>query len=352
MPDFRTPPALDRGDKVAIVAPASGLAAAFPHVYERGLERLRSVFDLEPVEFPTATATDDYLAANPAERARDVTEAFADPEIAGVVTTIGGNDQIRILEHLDPSVLRANPTRFFGISDNTNLSHYLWNQGIVSFYGGHVLTELAVPGAMPDYLETGLETAFFEDEFGAIEPAPTFTDEDGDWEDPDGLEDPPAYEDNPGWEWRGGSNAVAGRTWGGSFEITALQLLADRYAPPLSALAGGVLLLETSEELPSPGMVSRDLRGMGERGVLGAVDAVLVGRIKARSHREHRSAAERATYRERVRDTMADVLTDYNPTAPLVFGVDFGHTSPIVPVPIGATARVDPAAETVAFELP
>lgn len=352
MPDFVTPPALERGDRVAIVAPASGLAAAFPHVYERGLDRLRSVFDLDPVEYPTATADDDYLSANPAARARDIEDAFADPAIAGVVTTIGGNDQIRVLNHLDPGVLRANPTRFYGISDNTNLAHFLWNQGIVSFYGGHVLTELAIPGALPSYLEDWLATAFFSDRIGPIEPAPTFTDEDGEWADPAALENTPEYEDNPGWSWRGGDDAGSGRTWGGSFEITALHLLADRYAPPVSAVEGGVLLLETSEELPSPESVTRTLMGMGERGVLGAVDAVLVGRIKARSHSDDRPPAERAAYRERVRDAMATVVTDYNTTAPLVFGVDFGHTNPIVPVPIGATAHVDPAAETIAFELP
>lgn len=79
--DFITPPPLERGDTVAIVSPASGLAAAYPHVYESGLERLRSVYGLEPVEFPTAKRTDDYLFDHPEERARDIGNAFADPEI-------------------------------------------------------------------------------------------------------------------------------------------------------------------------------------------------------------------------------------------------------------------------------
>ena len=130
---FLTPPPLERGDRVAIVAPASGAAARFPHVYELGLSRLESVFDLEPVEFPTARADDEFLRANPEARARDVMDAFRDPDIRGVIATIGGNDQIRVISHIDPDVLREHPTRFFGYSDNTNLACYLWNLGIVSF---------------------------------------------------------------------------------------------------------------------------------------------------------------------------------------------------------------------------
>lgn len=352
MTEFVTPPPLDPGDRVAIVSPASGLAAAYPAVYERGLDRIESVFDLEPVEFPTATMPDEELAADPAARARDVEEAFADPDIGGVVATIGGNDQIRILEHLDPAILRQHPTRFFGLSDNTNLAQYLWNQGIVSFYGGHVLTDFGCAGPMPEVLERWLRTALFDEEFGALEPAPRFTDEHPNWADPATLEAQPEMVDNPGWQWHGGNVAVEGRTWGGNLEITELQLVADRYTPPVSTLAGGVLLLETSEELPSPSMVRRTLLGMGERGLLSAVDGVLLGRVKVQSHEEARTPDERREYRTAVRDAVVETVGAYNPTAPVVCGVDFGHTQPNAPVPIGALARVDPATETISFSLP
>lgn len=351
MPDFVTPPAAEPGDRVAIVAPASGLAETFPHVYERGLDRLRSVFDLEPVEFPTATKSDEYLAEHPAERAADVEAAFADPDIAAVVATIGGNDQIRILKHLDPAVLRADPTRFLGLSDNTNLAQYLWREGIVSFYGGHLLTEFAIPGPLPDYLESGLRRALFGESFGGIEPAETFTDEDKGWADPVTLECRPEMTANPGWHWQGGDRAVSGRTWGGSLEITTLQLAADRLLPPSEALDGAVLLLETSEELPTPAQVRRHLLGMGERGLLGRLDGVLLGRVKARSHRVDRPKAERVDYRQRIRDAVVDVVTEYNGTAPIVCNVDFGHTNPIVPVPLGGVASIDPDDRTIEFTI-
>ncbi|RZH67717.1 S66 family peptidase [Natrinema altunense] len=349
MTDFITPPALEPGDKVAIVSPASGLAATFPHVYERGLERIRSVFDLEPVEFPTATADSEFLYNHPEKRAQDIEKAFSDPDIRGVITTIGGNDQIRILDHLDGQLLRENPTRFYGISDNTNLAQFLWNHGIVSYYGGHVLTEFALPGALPEYLESGLRSALFDESIGTIQPSSAFTDQDLGWDDPESMEQSPEMEESPGWLWRGGEAPVTGKTWGGNLEITYLQLSADRYVPSIETLAGKVLLLETSEELPDPGVVQRMLFGMGERGLLERFDGFLVGRIKARSHLVERSKEEREDYRKQVRKTIVDVITQYNATAPIVLNVDFGHTNPIVPVPIGETAALNPKTGHVRF---
>ena len=342
MIDFIIPPSLEPGDKVAIVSPASGLAATFPHVYERGLERIRSVFDLEPVEFPTATMDDESLYSHPEKRAQDIEEAFAAPDIPGVITTIGGNDQIRILDHLDGELLRENPTRFYGISDNTNLAQFLWNYGIVSYYGGHVLTEFAIPGPLPEYLESGLRSALFDESIGRIQPAPEFTDQDSGWDNPDNIEQSLEMEENSGWLWRGGQTPVEGQTWGGNLEITYLQLATDRYVPSPGTLDGKILLLETSEELPDTDVIQRMLLGMGERGLLERFDGFLVGRIKARSHLVERTKEEREDHREQVHETIVDIVTQYNATAPIVLNIDFGHTNPVVPVPIGGIATINP----------
>jgi muramoyltetrapeptide carboxypeptidase LdcA involved in peptidoglycan recycling len=61
------------------------------------------------------------MASTPADRAADVNAAFADPEIKAVIASIGGDDEILVLPHLDAELIRANPKPFFGYSDNTNL---------------------------------------------------------------------------------------------------------------------------------------------------------------------------------------------------------------------------------------
>ena len=57
---------------------------------------------------PHALAEPARVAADPAARADDLHRAFADPTIAGVVATIGGDDSIRLLPHLDLELLAAN----------------------------------------------------------------------------------------------------------------------------------------------------------------------------------------------------------------------------------------------------
>ncbi|WP_121742785.1 S66 family peptidase [Natronorubrum halophilum] len=350
MTEFVTPPALEPGDRVAVVAPSSNPAPEFPHVYDLGLERLRSVFDLEPVEYPTAQKGSEYLADHPEERARDVMNAFADPDIRGVISVIGGNDQIRILEHLDPDVLRENPTRFYGYSDNTQLALFLWNLGIVSYYGPTVMVELGMDGSLFDHTIDDTSRAFFEESFGRLEPAAEFTDEPGEWADPTSLEKPRETEPNPGWTWAGGDDVVEGRVWGGCLESLDQRLLTDRFLPDEDDLEGAILAIETSEELPAPTWVAGVLRALGERRLLERFDGVLVGRPAARSHLEDTPPEQRERYRERQREAISSVFNGYNPEAPIVFDVDFGHTWPTTPIPIGSRVTIDPGSETIRFE--
>jgi muramoyltetrapeptide carboxypeptidase LdcA involved in peptidoglycan recycling len=347
--DVIVPPPVDPGDRVAVVAPASGAAARYPHVLDRGLQTLRERFDLDPVEYPTARKDDDWLADNPAARADDIEDAFRDPDIGAVIATIGGNDQVRILEHLDGAVLRDHPTRFFGTSDNTHLHSLLWQAGVVSFYGGTLMTDLAAAGGVFDYTAEHVRRALFDEHLGAVRAADEFSDHDRDWNEPDTLDEPLEREPNPGWEWRGGDGRADGRVWGGCLEVVDTVLAADRTMPPVEALEGCVLLLETAEGLPEPPDIQRVLLGLGERGVLSAVDAVLHGRAKARNPFEDPGAEARAEYRETQNELVADLVAAYNPEAPVVGNFDVGHTHPVVPVPVGGRCVVDPAAERVAF---
>lgn len=350
MSSFVTPPPLERGGTIAVLAPSSNPRSEFPHVYDLGLERLRDVFELEPVEYPTASMADEELATAPETRASDVMDAFEDPNVDGIMAVIGGNDQLRILEHLEPDVLRENPTRFYGYSDNTNLALFLWNLGIVSYQGPMVFTELGMDGSMFEYGIEYAKRAFFEESLGELQPGDRFTDEPGNWTDPDDIEEPRDTEPNPGWQWAGGDDPVSGRVWGGCLGTLSQQFLADNYLPDEGDFEGAILALETSEELPEPTRVAWTLRALGERGTLERFDGVLVGRPPARSHLEERGPERRTTYRENQRAAIEEVFAAYNPTAPIVFDVDFGHTYPTAPIPIGGRVEIDPAAERIRFE--
>jgi muramoyltetrapeptide carboxypeptidase LdcA involved in peptidoglycan recycling len=46
---------------------------------------------------------------------------------------------------LNPGVFTANPKPFFGFSDNTHVHNFLWRLGVPSYYGGSVMTQIALP---------------------------------------------------------------------------------------------------------------------------------------------------------------------------------------------------------------
>ncbi|MBI4099538.1 LD-carboxypeptidase, partial [Candidatus Microgenomates bacterium] len=333
--EFVTPERLKPGDKVAIIAPSSGAAAVFPHVYKLGLKRLQEVFGLEPVEFPTAQKDSEYLAKNPQARADDINNAFADPKIKAVIATIGGDDQLRVLKFLDWDLLKNNPKAFLGFSDNTNLHIILWNLGIVSYYGGNLMNQFAMQGKMHEYTKEFIKKALFDDQIGEIRASDAWTDKDLDWADQTTLNQERPMDQNPGWVWHNAEKGqVEGRLWGGCLESLDFHLRAGKYLPENEELSGGVLFLETSEELPSSDYVHRVLLGMGEKGMLEKFKAVLVGRPKTRFI-NNLPPEGREKFVENQREAIIKMLREYAPGALAIFGLDFGHTDPQLLVPNG-----------------
>lgn len=121
-----TPPKLVPGARVAVLSPAFAAPAVAPELHEQALRRLADLTGLIPVEYPTTRQLD----ASPEARAADVNAAFADPGIRAILATIGGDDQILVIPHLDPALAQADPKPFVGYSDNTNLLNWLWDLGI------------------------------------------------------------------------------------------------------------------------------------------------------------------------------------------------------------------------------
>src|SRR5579863_5468395 len=130
--DLVHPSKARRGDHVAVLSPSFAAPGAFPAVHEQAMRRLTEVTGLIPVEYPTTRG----LGASPQARARDINEALADPGIRAILAVIGGDDQITVIPHLNAELARSDPKPFLGTSDNTNLHHWLWANGVASFYGG------------------------------------------------------------------------------------------------------------------------------------------------------------------------------------------------------------------------
>ncbi|SEM05054.1 S66 family peptidase [Streptacidiphilus jiangxiensis] len=336
-------PKLSPGDAVAVVSPSAGLPALFPAPFELGLRRLRDEFGLVPVCYPATRR----LGATPQERAADLHAAFADPRIKAVVSSIGGDDQIRVLPHLDRELLRANPKPFFGYSDNTNLLVLLWNLGVPAYHGGSVMTQYGRPVTMHPATVDTLRAALFEAGPRVLREPERVDSVVGNWADAGTFTREPESEPAEPWRWHRADRRVEGRSWGGNLEILSWLMMADREILPPDAYEGCVLLLETSEEMPSAPDVYRILRNMGERGLLRRFPALLMARAKAWNFDRPLGPAERSAYRKDQREAVLRALAEYAPETMAVLDVDFGHTDPQLVLPYGGLLTVDGPARRI-----
>jgi muramoyltetrapeptide carboxypeptidase LdcA involved in peptidoglycan recycling len=338
------PPKLRPGDRVAVLSPSFAAPGVFPAVHELAMRRVAEEVGVEPVEYPTTR-----LVGAPAQaRAADLMDAFADPAIGAVLASIGGDDQLTVLPHLDAGLLAAHPKAFCGYSDNTNLLNYLWNLGIACYHGGSTMVHLGGrAGGTHPVSVTSLRHALFSDGDLDLFPADRFSEDEADWNRPETLVREGRSTAGAGWTWHQPNRVVSGPTWGGDLEVLHWNLAAGRWIRASEDYAGCVLLLETDEEMPNPEHVFRMLRNMGERGLLAQFPAMLFARPKAALFGVPATADERARYRAEQRAAVLRAIEAYNPEAMVVFDVDFGHTDPQWVLPYGGCVIVDGPARTI-----
>ena len=326
---------LSQGDQVAVISPSDGVPGLFPWVQDLGLERLHDVFGLKPKEYPTTRT----MGASLEDRARDVMAAFADPDNKAVFTSIGGEDQIKLIKHLDPKVFINNPKPFFGYSDNTHLHNFLWNLGIPSYYGGAILTQFGMQGSMHDLTIKFLKHALFDSGEYELEVANEYNDEGLDWSDKENLTKSRKMETNDGLFWDG-NNDAEGRLWGGCVESLIVQATTNKYLPKDDDLKDTVLFIETAEDIPDAWIVEYLLTGFGERGWFDKFNAVLVGRPKAWEFDKQKTTEEKVAFRKEQRETVLKTVREYNKDIPIIQNVDFGHTDPQIVLPMGGIVSV------------
>ena len=326
---------LKKGDRVAVLSPSFAAPAVFPKVFEYGLQRVKDIFELEPVEYPSTRK----LNASAKERADDLVAAFEDKNVKAVIASIGGDDQVTYIKNLPSKPFSDNPKPFFGYSDNTHFMNFLWLNGVPSFYGGSLMTQFAMQKCMDEYTVRYLKKALFERGEAEIKPSEQYNDVGLDWGNEENLNKARVYEPNDGWIWDSKHDA-RGFTWGGCLESIDEMMRNSVEIPSLKDFERVVLCTETSEEIPSSDYVSRVYRALGERGILERVKAVLVGRPKAWEFDKQKSKAEKKEYSRGQRNVIAETVRMYNKNVPIVQNLDFGHTDPQMPLPYGKNVRL------------
>ena len=293
-----------------------------PERLERGLAALRGL-GFEPVLADNAASREGLFAGGDASRLAAFHRLAADADLPAILFTRGGHGVLRVLPGIDWELLRRRPRAYLGYSDLTPfLLAVVRRLGLVAFHGPLVGAELA----------RGLTAGERESLLGAL-----------------GGRYPVAMP-LVGWL-RGG--AAAGPLLGGCLSLLTATL-GTAWFPELS---GALLFLEDVNEplyridrmlthLALSGNLDR-LGGM----ILGHLDATDAGAASsagapngaastANAASGHPESPRAGDARPAGVELIADNLRSFE--WPLAWGLESGHRSPNLTLPLGMSARLGP----------
>lgn len=340
------PQKLKPGDRVAAVSLSWGGAGMFPHRYTTGKRQFEEEFGVVVLESMNALRSPEWLARNPEARADDLMSAFADPDINGIICTIGGDDSIRILPYLDLDIIHRNPKIFMGYSDSTITHAACLKAGLVSYYGPAFMAGFAENTGMFPYMVDSVRRTLFSDApIGSIRPNDSgWTVEHLDWQSQENQLRKRKLLPCTGWNFHQSDGVAEGMLFGGCVEVLD-WLRGTPYWPDKELLDGAILFLETSEEAPPPSTLARFCRTLACMGVLDRLGGVMLGRPGGQVEPDVFSNYEHALV-----DT---VRNEFDlPNLHLVSNMDFGHTDPMFVIPQGLNARIDSVNNTVSINEP
>jgi muramoyltetrapeptide carboxypeptidase len=303
--DFVKPRRLKRGDRVALVAPASSFKREEFDAGVRELERL----GFEAVYDDRVFARDRFVAGPAELRASAIHDAWRDPSIAALIAVRGGYGSAQLLPLLDPAVMRASRKVFIGYSDITALLSFHLQHGVTAF-----------PGPMVEFRLSAGEVGYHRDSFlrAVCETAAV------------GALRPEKLEVmRPG--------ETSGPLVGGTVTQLAASLgTAWAFTPP----EGSILFLEDVGERPY--RVHRMLTQLAQAGVLGRARGLVFGEFPSCDE----PGGEHA-----IRDVLREYVTDFK--GPVLFGFPSGHTTGATwTLPFGVTARITTSPAALVIEEP
>ena len=257
-------------------------------------------------------------------------EAFKDKTIKAIICAIGGDDTIRLLPYIDYNVIKENPKIFMGFSDTTANHLMMYKAGLVSYYGPALICDFAEYVDMYDYTENAVRQLLFEpQENYEIKKCDYWTNEHIPWCEENVNKAKTRVKDPKGYEVIQGIGKVTGKLLGGCLDGFPIYNSTEVW-PSLKEWDNKILFLETSEEKPSPDLITYYLRNLGAQGILNVAKGIIVGKPQDEK------------FYEEYKDVYRKVLKEFNRTdMPVLYNVNFGHSSPIGIIPYGINCELD-----------
>lgn len=317
------PKRLAAGDHVRVIAPSMSRAIVMEHDNtEFSARHLTEELGLRVSFGDHVDEIGPLDTASVEARVADLHEAFADDSVDGILTVIGGYLCNQLLPRLDFELIAAHPKVFCGYSDITALSNAMHAvTGLITYVGPHWSSF-----GMRDHFEPTQEwfrqAAFTTDPI-KVEASSWWSD-DAWFADQDHRELQPSE----GW-WSLQPGEAHGPLVGGN--LCTLNLLQG--TPWMPSLAGRVVFVE-DDYLSFPTMFARDLTSLFQVPGAESVQGLIIGRFQGQS----------GVTRDHLDAIIADIPALQG--KPVLANLDFGHTMPLLTIPVGGTARLSVGAST------
>ncbi|MCM3664361.1 LD-carboxypeptidase [Mesobacillus subterraneus] len=308
-------PKLIPGDEIRVIAPSTSMIILKEAQIDLAVERLTNL-GFKVTFGKNADAHDEFFSSSVSERIEDLHAAFADPNVKGILTAIGGYNANQILKYIDYNLISSNPKVFCGYSDITALQLAIYQKtGLVTYSGPH-FSSFGVKHGFEYTLEAFLE-AVTNDASYEISPSATWSD-DAWYID---QEERTFHEQN-------GYNIIQegeaeGKLIGGN--LCTMNLLQGTEFMP--SLKDSILFIEDDEESHSRSF-DRDLQSLLHLPDAGSIKALLIGRFQVNSKITDEALKKIIMSKEELKNI------------PIIANVNFGHVQPFATLPIGSVATV------------
>jgi muramoyltetrapeptide carboxypeptidase len=313
------PRALRPGDLVVVTALSRGLDPGEEPLLARGVKTIeRMGFRVRVSELLAVDRRRWWAAATPKDMADELNGLLRDPEVRAIVSHTGGRVAFSYLDLIDLAAVRADPKPILGYSDISTI--HLALHARTGLVGMH--TDIATHGFGGDWCDPGGEDRRQQliDVYARVLT---------------GAEAPGMLPPGSQWEcWRSGR--AQGPLIGGLLN-RLVRIQATPYALDPAWFDGAILFWE--EIGTSTALVWNDLHVLRHAGVFDRIAGMVVG-IPA-------DVTPIDGGPDTMREVVLDVIGDRD--FPVLGHVDFGHSSPNLPMPIGVRAEVDADALTLSL---
>ena len=337
---------------IGIISLSSGILGEdfVQHEVKLGLERLEKL-DIQVKFMEHACKGLKYISEHPEDRAEDLLDAFKDDSIDMILCAIGGEDTYRLLPYLFEHDELKNAVKekiFLGFSDTTFNHLMLHKVGLNTFYGQAFLPDVCeIDGQMLPYTEKYFLELLETGTIREITPSEVWYEERSDYS-AKAVGTKRIMHTNKGFELLQGSGVFQGKILGGCIDSLYDIFDTTRHAdsvelcrkynlfPNLEDWKGKILLLESSEEQPTPEKYRHMIEALKNTGIFDVIHGILVGKPMDEM------------YTKEYQEILVDIVN--NPNLPIVWNINVGHATPRTIVPFGVMARVDVEKQKISFK--